>query len=564
MPNLTLFENCFKFPYKIEDAWNPPTPKRLLRTDTVNVDDYDLSVLESQPFDEYCDYSKNNILVQGMAGSNKTGVLVGYYAKFKNMGKRCKAIAYTNCAVQNLISRGILKDDALTVANFLGWTGKAYTRDSINNFDVLSVDEYSMNDVERWLKIYNTVKSAGAIFHGFGDKNQCCAIEGQIKYDITTTQFLKELLGSDGLLLEKYCKDMRGVEPRCDKHIQTIITRMLDDPEHRICGELFYPKYEWIWERHPTAISDTMICKTNKMVDKLNSKLNDTIKTGCKVIIHEINDKKLNVYNGERYIVKNVVGSHAFLEEWIADPTKRYKSNKKTATIPLHYLKLANACTAYKYQGLTLYEPYIIFEPHLMNLQEFIVALTRAKKLSQVRLTNKYQLQNKCFDNVFTSKNLAKLEIVPRLKEIKLYLLRETTSNRGYIGITEKTLYERLVWHQNQNSNCKCKDFDWKFTTIELLGTYLATSLEDNAIESSYIQDYFKFSGLDIVNYRENNYKVDLTTSNDSTGKTTTESVDLSKKFMIRQAKDDRGSYFYIQAKKSQRKTRFGKKYTKE
>ena len=550
--------------YKIEDTWNIPSKKRILRVASVDINDFDLSLMEMKPYDTNADYSNTNILVQGFAGSNKTGELVKYYTKYKNNGSTCKCIAFTNCAVQNLINRGVLKDDCLTTANFLGWTGKGYTRDTSNTFDLLSIDEYSMNDVSKWLRIYKKVKYSGCVIHAFGDKNQCCAVEGQIKYDITKTQFLRQLLGNNGLLLEKHCIGADGVEPRCDKYITTIVTRMLDDPEHRLPGELFYPKYEWLWERHPTAIGDTMICKTNKMVDKLNNKLNDKIKIGCKVIINEINDKKLNVWNGERYIVKRLIGDKVELEEWIADPTIRYKTLKKRVIVPFNYIKLANAATAYKYQGLTLYEPYIIFEPHCMNLQEFIVSLTRAKKLSQIRITNKYQLQNKSFPNVFKQRDTAEIEVITRLKPIDLYLLREQTTNRAYIGVTDKTLSERLTWHKSPTSNCKCNDFDWNNTTIVSLGTFLATSVEDNAIERSYIQDFNKFSPYNMVNYRENNYKIDLTKQNDSPGKSTTETIDLSNKFLIREAKDNRGGYYYIQAKKSQRKARFGKKYTKK
>ena len=562
---LPYFEKLSEKPYKIECNWNPPNRKRLLRVATINVDDYDLSLMETTPYNPNVDYSRSNILVQGMAGSNKTGMLVNNYTAGKNAGLKVRCIAYTNCAVQNLISRGILKDDATTTANFLGWTGKGYTRKTSSSFDMLQCDEYSMNDVERWLKIYAKVKSSSAIFQAFGDKNQCCAIEGAIKYDITKTQFLKELLGENGLLIEKFCDKSGDYEPRCDKYIQTIVTRMLDHPEHRLPGELFYPKYEWIWERHPTAISDTMICKTNKKVDKLNAKLNDCIKPGCKVIIHEINDKELEVYNGEMYIVKKLIGSHLELEEWIANPVIRYKTKKRHVKVPKHYVKLANALTAYKYQGKTLYEPYTIFEPHLMNLQEFIVSLTRAKKLSQIRITNKYQLQHKPFVNVFESHNTAEILILPRLKEIKLYILKENTAKkRAYIGITDTSLYQRLLWHQHPTSNCKCKDFDWNNTNIELLGIYLAVSIEDNAIERAYIQDFSKFSDYNIVNYRENNYPVNLTSNDKNTGKNTMKLVDLSKKFMIRDAKDSNGSYLYIQAKKTQRKCRYGKRRTKD
>ena len=563
--NSSYFNKLKEYPYREEDHWNPPTKKRLLRVDKIDMDDYDLSFPEMQVFDPNADYSDRNILVQGFAGSNKTGTLIDYYKKWKNNEKKCKVITFTNVAAQNLISRGVDMNDTSTIANFLGWNGKAYTRKTAKNFDLLSIDEFSMIDVEMWQRIYKKIKIAKAYFHGFGDNFQCCPVEGQIKYNLLETQFLKQLLGKNGLLLLKTTQTKAGVEPRCDKYIETIITRMIDDPQHRLPVEIFQPKYEWIWDRHPTAISDTMICKTNKMVDKLNKKLNDSIKVGCKVIINEINDKKLNVYNSERYIVKDIQAHKAYLEEWIADPTIRYRiKNKEKRVVPLHYLKLANACTAYKYQSLTLYEPYIIFEPHLMNLQEFIVSISRARKLSQIRITNKYQLQNKSFENVFKSHRIAQIEIKPRLKTINLYIIHENRSTRAYIGISETPLDIRLAYHQAPESQCVCKDFDWTCSTIHLLGQYLATSIEDNEIERSYIQDYNKFSEFDIVNYRENNYKVDLISQSEENTDENKEEVDLTHKFNIREAKDKNGSFYYIRVKSSYRKSRYGKKKTKE
>ena len=558
------FEKLKEYPYRIESHWNPPNKKRLLRIDTINVNDYNLSPMKMQIFDENIDYSDKNILVQGFGGTRKTGVLYDYYNKHKTNGMKCKVIANTNVAVRNLVDRGVDNDDVMTIANFVGWTGSAYTRQTSNNFDLLSIDEYSMIDLNNWLRINKKLKISNAKLHAFGDKWQCCAVEGEIKYDITKTQFLKELLGKNGLLLHKTYKSTNNIEPRCDKYIRSIVLRMIDDPEHRLPVELFTSKYEWLWERHPTAISDTMVCKTNKMVDKLNNKLNDKIKIGCKVIINEINDKKLNVYNGERYVVKNIEGNKVYLEQWIADPTKRYRmKNKEKRIVPMHYLKLSNSATCYKYQGLTLYEPYIIFEPHLMNLQEFIVALTRAKKLSQIRITNKYQLQNKCFENVFESDRIAEINIESNLKKYNLYIIKERTSKRAYIGITSNDIDIRFEWHKNDDSNCKCKDFDWNNSDIELIGKYLATSLEDNEIEKAYIQDYNKYSEYNIVNYRENNYKIDLKSPKKQVGSKTTENIDLSNKFNVREGKDRYGNYFYIQEGKSQRKRRFGKTYTK-
>jgi hypothetical protein len=566
----SFFDSLKKTPYHIEDNWNPPYRKKIDRIPKFDTSEYDFGLPVFEPFQDGVDYSKYNIFIQGYAGSNKTGIAVDYYRKKKDNKQQCKVLCYTNVALHHIISRGVDTTDGQTVANFLGWTGTCYTRATPNNFNHLTVDEYSMIDTLQWVKIAKKCQLANSSIHIFGDKYQCCSVEGEVKYDITKTQFIREMLGDSGKFLEKYSVRTSQYEPRCDAYINTIVTRMIDDPEHRLPTELFEPRYDWIWERHPTAISDTMICKTNKKVDYLNNKVNPMIKKGVKVIIHEINDKTLEVYNGERYIVDEIdrTQNKVYISEWCADPTIRYKRDTtsiKKRVVTLHYLKVANAGTAYKYQGLTLYEPYIIFEPHLMNLQEFIVSLTRGRKLSQMRITNKYQLQNKCFINVFESKHTVELNITPRVKLFNLYIIKENTPNkRAYIGITSNTLENRLDDHKSETSQCKCKDFEWDKSTIELIGKFVAVNVDDNGIEMSYIQDYNKFSEWNIVNYRHNNYNVNINSTNDSDGKSTIETVDLSDKCTIRESKDKDGSYFYYVENKSQRKARYGKTYTRE
>ena len=562
---MTYLETLKKNPYRIEDAWNPPSKKRVLRINKVDISKYDLSIIKPLLYDNKVDYSTKNICVQGIAGSNKTNILVSNYKKRKEKDK-CKVIAHTNVAVHNLIDRGISRDDCITNANFLGWNGYKYNYNTHIKFDILFIDEYSMTDVESWIRINKKVKHQKAKIQAFGDKYQCCAVDGRVKYDITKTQFLKELLGEDGLLLIKKPETMiddkgKEIEPRCDRTIYNIINTMIEDPEHRIPGMLFYPSYEWIWERHPTAISNTMICKTNMYVDKLNKRLNNEIREGCRVIIN-VNDKKLDVYNCERYVVKKVEGNMLYLEEWIPNPEIRYKTKKKHRTIPKTYVSFGNASTCYKYQGNTLYESYIIFEPHLMNLQEFITALTRAKKITQIRICNKYQIQNKSFDNVFDNNETYTIDIKPKLKKIQIYLLYEKETNRGYIGITELELDDRLDKHQDERSNCVCKDFNFDKCEMSSLGYYMALAKEENEIEKCFIQDYNKFSDINIINYRENNYNIDLT-SKDNREKDV-DIVDLSHKFRINSGKDESGSFFYIKVLSKMRKRRYGDDKEKE
>jgi hypothetical protein len=227
----TYFDKLKIVPYHIEDRWNPPYRTKVDRIPKFNPIEYDFNLPVFETFQEGTDYSQHNVFIQGYAGSNKTGIAVDYYNVKKNQqNQQCKVLCYTNVALQHIISRGVEQTDGQTVANFLGWTGTCYTRATPNNFNHLIIDEYSMIDTLQWVKIGKKCKIANSSIHIFGDKYQCCPIEGEIKYDITKTQFIKELLGPNGKFLEKYSVRSSDYEPRCDAYINTIITRMIDAP----------------------------------------------------------------------------------------------------------------------------------------------------------------------------------------------------------------------------------------------------------------------------------------------------------------------------------------------
>ena len=638
-------------PYRIESNWNPPSKKVILRTETIDINNYDLNLMEMKPFDKTVDYSDKNILLQGRAGSRKTGLLVDYANKWVDNKKQVKAVACTNVARQNMKERGVKTEKVETIASLLGWTGGDYTRQTGNNFDLLSVDEWSMISDDTWYKIAVKLQQAEAKIHAAGDYLQCVPVEGEVKYNIIKTQFLKELLGEDGVLLEKkyeteYDENGNKYEPRCDEKIMAIVDYLVDEKnkENRLPDILFMPKYKTLWVDGKTAVADSMITQRVAKAEELNDKVNKSgIIVDSRVICNK-NDKKLDVWNGERYIIMEVLKNSYKVYKWEPNPKKRHKpSENDIKEIPQGYVSLANAETTYKHQGLTLYEDYIIFQPHLMNMQEFITALTRGKKLKQIKIANKSKLENKQFIDMYAIDYHVEKKVKKRLKPFNLYLivehlnenfntnpiteeeierngmiyhhiednLKEKTlsitnsdvsinyenakdrkekmkqvllaqsdlidsyidnttehvynlSDRAYIGITENDVDDRFHEHKERR-DCATRSFMFNYSTTTKLGTFLAVSKEDNAIEKAHIDDYEKFSGYRVWNDRDNNYKVDLSSvsSHSSTKSKGTETIDFSNKFQYHEYEKGEEKYYYIKVGNSTKKARYGKRYTK-
>ena len=507
-------------PYKIECEWNVPSKQYVFRIDKINIKDYDLDLLPIFDFDKTADYSNKNILVQGAAGSYKTGVLIKYYKIYKAMGLTIKVIAFTNVARENLIKRGVDPSDAFTVCSFLGMTRTELVRATSNRVDKILVDEYSMIGRKLYIQLLKKIKNIVSDcfnIHFYGDYDQCGSVEDEVKHKIIETQFLKEILGSDGLVLNKkyepmYDSDGNLIQPRCDDKIISIYKHL--KKYKRLPQNLFRDKKLWV--DYKTVKSNLMICKNrnNKKqkitVSILNNRLYDTITSGCIVICNE-NDKTLNVWNGQRFVVQKIINKTVHCTKWQPNPTEKKPSD--IFEIPIKYLTVAHAETVYKYQGLTLYEKYIIFQMHQMSLQEVITAITRAQKFDQLRFTNRYSLAQwfndikpKYFYDIYDKKYHDILDL-KQSSQYTLYML--VYGNDGYIGFSENE-QKRLIQHELKK-DCACKHFDFNKTKLVVLGKFYATSRKEcENIENAYIQDYHKFSDKNIVNVRGNNNKVVL------------------------------------------------------
>ena len=551
-----------KTPYRVEDNWNIPNPSCVLRLAKVKLERYDLGFIKPQVFDKNADYSDKNILVQGCAGSFKTGVLIDNYKKWKNANFECKASAFTNVAKENLIKRGIAKDDGCTLHAMLGLGYNSdFIKATTNKLDKILVDEYSMLDEELYVCLnrkVNNVKSDNFNIQLYGDYNQCGAVSDKVRHKLHKTQFLKQLLGKDGLVLNKkyeimYDSEGNRIEPRCDDEIMKLYRYV---KKHRRLPEylFFDTNYDFLWIDETIAKHNIMMCKNRTTrrdgisVDVLNKRYREKIAIGSVVICNK-NNKNLDFWNGERYVVVGMDSSEYYqVRKW--EPNPNEPTPTEIRNIPRGYVTHAHAETIYKHQGLTLYDKYFIFQPHLMALEEFITAITRAKKITQIRLTNKRHLMRwtnwpedtKGFYSIY-DKKYYNIDTLSKSNAYHLYML--VCGNDAYIGFSVDSS-KRKIQHELKK-DCACKQFDFKKTRLILLGEFTAfTQKQCEIIENAFIQDYDKFSDYNIVNVRGNNNKVDTSKKSKIKRTKKRDKVDTSKKFQI--LENTKECYFEITA----------------
>ena len=551
-------------PYRVEEEWNLPSDPHVLRIKKINISKYDLSIPKPQIFDKTADYSNVNMLVQGPAGSNKTGVCKNNTDIWKNNNLEYKAVTFTNVASQNLIDRGIPTANVSTLHKLLGLgknsdTSKKPKKTTSNKLDRIAVDEYSMLGENLYIRLYEKIQKISnkrdPIIHFYGDFDQCGSVDDLVKRKITETQYIKQILGENGLILQKQYENMIDpntgniIEPRCDDEILKLVEYV--KTYRNIPRYLFNKEYDWLWVDRDTAVAETMICKTRKKKDCvsvgiLNNRLYDEIVVECRVICNK-NDSNLDVYNGERYVVKNVLDDGKLLEvySWEPNPKKR-KKIPEIKKVPASYFTLGHAETTYKYQGLTLYTEFIIFQPHLMSMQEFITAITRAKKLSQIRLTNRYQLlqwtssSKPQFKDIY-KQSFHRIKTLQPASNFHLYAL--IYKNEIYIGYSSDSK-TRFKQHAKNNACC-CRHFDFENTELIKIGDFTAYNDDEcRIIERAYIQDYNKFSKYTCVNDRDNTNPLDTPNKPSASRKPKKKPkkikvkkelarVDLSKKFRI-------------------------------
>ena len=411
--------------------------------------------LEGDNFEDFCKLINNvsSAVIIGIAGSGKTEIIKNLF----NTDKKILALAFTNKAIENLISRCKESSDIYTFDSFLNeHLDDEKKIEKMEQFDCIVIEEYSMAPV-RFMNILNKFKSQfpdkQLLF--FGDSNQCLQVDtNKIIYDYIETSTFNKMC--NGNLFECSYKEQFS---RYDIALKNELDYFL---RNDIIQELLKDKTEII-SYHNICRSADKKWKINNQCSIRYRKENPTLKTIQVELTKDIKSKATKIqYNfteGEelmcidKIIFKNEDGTKKLINGSICKLTRlednyvivddSFKMDVATFISKFE----PNYCqTIYKYQGSTINDAYNIHELHYLTKRELYTAMSRAKRLSDVN----FKYTSRKFINEDCS---ASHELIIKInndideKYINGKIYKITFNNDIYIGSTIQTLEERKAGH---------------------------------------------------------------------------------------------------------------------
>ena len=482
--------------------------------------------LEGDNFEDFCKLINDvsSAVIIGIAGSGKTEIIKNLF----NTDKKILALAFTNKAIENLISRCKESSDIYTFDCFLNeHLDDVKKIEKMEQFDSIVIEEYSMAPV-RFMNILNKFKSQfpdkQLLF--FGDSNQCIQVDvNKIIYDYIETSTFNKMC--DGNLFECSYKEQFS---RYDIALKNELDYFL---RNDIIQESLKDKTQ--------VVSYHNICRSSEKKWKVNNecsiryrKENPTLQTIKVELTKDIKSKATKIsYNfteGEelmcidKIIFKNADGTKKLINGSICRLTRfeddyvivddSFKMDIATFISKFE----PNFCqTIYKYQGSTIGDAYNIHELHYLTKRELYTAMSRGKRLSDVHF--KYTPRIFINEDCSTSHEM-KVKINNDIDEkyINGKIYKISFNNDIYIGSTIQTLEERKAGHfaskkpdRKNNLFIETLENFKTIATIELIKLYPCNSLNQLVAEEMKILDeYINDGEFNILNTIGNRKKKTL------------------------------------------------------
>jgi hypothetical protein len=151
-------------------------------------------------------------------------------------------------------------------------------------------------------------------------------------------------------------------------------------------------------------------------------------------------------------------------------------------------------------QGATIREPYTIWGADKMNRNDLYTALSRTARWDHVCLEGK--VKTKYEPHVFAHKcRVLKFE-EEKVAPGRIYEVSDAKNRFYYVGLTTKTLEERLAWHREEPTSKKMAEALERYEgiTIRLLEEAVCTAKELDDIETVWIHKYDRKYGKLLLN----------------------------------------------------------------
>lgn len=469
---------------------------------------------------EYLDKLKDmSFMCNGPAGYQKSTLLCKLYKREPNIPtyddegrpRRIKGfnktvvLCYTNKACENIRKVLGTKAEIYTFHKFF-----TKFNDKIpKSFSRVIIDEYSMLNLYFLnLFVYEKYKRPDLIFQLYGDPNQCPPIEEDFTrfFDYNQKECIKFLCGYN-MMTKQYYKGLvryeEGLKTVCDLLLKTgkLHPNLKYQPINEEC--------EYNLSKYNTGGRKTVV-KVNKrhLTDK-NGKTIEWYK-GMRVMCTK-NYHQKNIYNSQFYYI------HRFMKDekgkqWLSiskeqngEPIeftfeKDGKKTKQKVKLPKSDFVPAFCVTVYKYQGSKIDQNMNIYDVDKMNKNEIYTAISRCTHIKYVHLKYADKTFRPAKENILSSE-------VPLDSTVsaQIYRIFSDEKKLEYVGLTFKSLKERLQWHKENFTNKDMKPLlEAKDCKIERIAIWLSpkSDAEDymRKVEAGFIFEYASKGLLKLLN----------------------------------------------------------------
>ncbi len=379
---------------------------------------------EEQKYALKCVSEGKNILLTGSAGTGKSYTIKYIIEYLNNANKKYAITASTGTAaviiggqtLHSFLGLGLGTGTVKEILNNILKNKKKY--ESILNLEVLIIDEISMIDKDLFEKIsliLSIIKSNDVYFGNIqiilvGDFCQLAPVKGKYcfladiwnKMNIKIVLLEKLIRQDEDLLFQQILRIVR--KGRCTDNIIKVLNKLKDTEfENGIIPTKLYPinvnvdKINNIEIEKLKAcgnISKTYTAITSSDKDKEVGKFTIELTLNAQIIIIRNINVEESLVNGTRGVVKhlgndfvviNDVNGNIHTIKYFTDTFNNSISSKSSYIIHMP-IRICYALSIHKSQGMTIDALELDLGPNIFTCGQSYTALSRAKKLSSIKI----------------------------------------------------------------------------------------------------------------------------------------------------------------------------------
>lgn len=456
-----ITEEKFDLKFRVSDKPKPnPEPTLIIKdwnhqyeTDFEDFDDMATKMMDKN----------QGFMCDGLAGTGKSTFIM-------KLNKECETrnLKYVNLTPTNASARKIKGD---TLHYFMGLdrsgnlSGKKMTK--LSNYDYIFVDEKSMIG-SKLLGFMSLAKRLNPDLKVcfFGDWTQLEPV-GEEHRDFESCQLYKTLCDFNHLSLtitKRYELPLQKLRDECYKQGRLVELLPSEDCDINLCYFVSTTKIvnHRVMERRAKA-NKKFVCVPAIVGDARTQDLKLHKNTP---VYARINDRNMNVYNNEKYLVHSWNKSEITLKNEVHSFISKIDDFQKTFLV-------AYATTVHKSQGQTIDKPYTLYDVKYYSKKMLNTALTRATKKSLINVREISRSDVYDYNNMFLK------------NKINSYKDQDEKGNRSLTNfINVREMREKIILGNNECKYCS-ETLDERNFTLDRLDNTLCHS-NSNTVLACY------------------------------------------------------------------------------